>query len=80
MLEEQYLTLVVSLSSFHFGRPFRIDSEEITVESPADLSGDQIQGEQQSSRLTSASTDTHMMVLKEWVFLSETLVPLIRTL
>lgn len=63
----QLLMMGFSLSSFHFGRPFRIDSEEITVQNP-------------DQYFTTASSGNHLMVLKEWVFLSETLVPVIRTL
>lgn len=75
-----YTNVATSLSSFHFGRPFRVDSEEITVQPPCRPRDDST-GEREelgSPRTTTQATDT--IVLREWVYLCETLVPLIRKL
>lgn len=68
-----------SLSSFHLGRPFRIDSEEVTVLTPYRAA---IHRSEESERgnLDESQQDGNMLILREWVYLCETLVPLIRKL
>lgn len=75
-----YLIRDPSLSSFHFGRPFRIDSEEITVQMPFHLDHESNNDVWQQATDNANTKDAGMAVLKEWVFLCETLVPLIRKL
>ncbi|KAK5082612.1 hypothetical protein LTR70_007530 [Exophiala xenobiotica] len=68
------------LSSFHFGRPFRVDSEEITVQPPYRPGDVPIRETEELETTRTASQATDTTVLREWVFLCETLVPLMRKL
>lgn len=82
VLNQYVLFFVMPLSDtgLHFGRPFRIDSGEITVQSPSNPGNNRAEGYQPQEGPTRHQPDVSMMVLKEWVFPCETLVPLIRTL
>lgn len=77
---ERHLIFVSSLSSVHFGRPFRIDSEEITIQGPGNtgiVSEDISTDRRMNKAVELPSTD---FVLQQWVFLCETLIPLTRKL
>lgn len=61
------LAVLNNLSSFHFGRPFRIDSEEITVRLLDQASADD-------------ETRSSLVTLEAWTFMCDTMVPLMRKL
>lgn len=86
--------ITISFWSFSFGRPFRVDSEEITVKSiptiPSSNLSAQVRASEsgslanaasaQSSASLASSDELSDLVLHQWVLLCEQLAPLIRIL